>query len=167
MMDTTVARGAREPTPDVFTATSAGAPIWDSERAELQPGARIGRYVVLARLGAGGMYAAYYERSLGPDHPDVGVALGNLCEVALLQGRPDEALPLLERAVAIDARHAGPQEFELLHRFTLARALVGVGGDRTRALAEARAAAEGYRAADDSQQLAEVEAFLREHGDTR
>lgn len=39
----------------------------------------------------------------------------------LERGRPSEAFPLLERAVAIDEKHEGVQENELSHRFNLAR----------------------------------------------
>ncbi len=75
---------------------------------------------------------------------------------------------MLERAIAIYDAHEGEQLLELETRLSLARALVRTGGDRARALAEARKAAAGFGAAGGEgmvKLLAEVEAFLAEHGE--
>ncbi|MCA9690977.1 MAG: serine/threonine protein kinase, partial [Myxococcales bacterium] len=103
-----------------------------------------------------------FEAKLGADHPVTAGALGNLGGIALDEGRPAEALPSLERAVAIFDSHEGVQELELEHRFALARALVETGGDRARALAEARKAADGWRDAGEgrAKERAEVERWI-------
>jgi CHAT domain-containing protein/tetratricopeptide (TPR) repeat protein len=51
---------------------------------------------------------AIRERALGPDHPDVATALGNLALLYDDQGRYAEAVPLLERALAIREKALGP-----------------------------------------------------------
>ncbi|HEY8378866.1 MAG TPA: tetratricopeptide repeat protein, partial [Nannocystis sp.] len=109
---------------------------------------------------------AIREKALGPDHPLVASSLVGLGELALAQHRPADALRHLERAVAIYDAHDGLQENEPLARYHLARALVRTGGDRARALAEARKAIGGFRELGDGarEQLAEVEAFLARHG---
>ena len=108
---------------------------------------------------------AIQEKALGPEHPFVAAVLGALGEVALAQDMPAAALPHLERALTIYDVHEGVQEGELAARFNLARALVRAGGDRSRALAEARKAADGHREAGAGQakELAEIAAFLAEH----
>jgi tetratricopeptide (TPR) repeat protein len=128
---------------------------------------------VHAQTGAYAEAKPLYERALalrkqafGAEHPDVAVSLAGLGSVALAQGHAAEALPLLEQAVAIFDAHEGVQHSELKTRFGLARALVLAGGDRTRALAEARKAADGLREAGEGEAklLVEVEAFLADHG---
>ncbi len=47
------------------------------------------------------------ERLLGPDHPDVGLTLGNLAVVHLSQRKSTEAEPYLRRAIAITERQFG------------------------------------------------------------
>ena len=108
---------------------------------------------------------AIRERVLGVDHPAVAGSLGGLGALELAQGRPGTALPLLARAVAIFDAHEGVQELELAARIGLARALVRTRGDRARALAEARKAADGYRAAGEgkAKELTEAESFRAEH----
>ncbi len=44
------------------------------------------------------------EKSLGPDHPDVATALGNLAELYRQQGRYEEAEPLYKRVLDIFQR---------------------------------------------------------------
>lgn len=70
----------------------------------------------------------------------------NLGDLALKQRQHTEALSCLGRAVAIYNAHEGVQEHELRTRFSLAQALVRTG-ERTRALIEARKAADGFRKA--------------------
>jgi len=48
------------------------------------------------------------ERSLGTQHPDVAVPLGGLAAAMWALGRLEEALPLLQRALAISERTLGP-----------------------------------------------------------
>ncbi len=112
---------------------------------------------------------AIWEKALGPDHPDVAGTLGSLGNLALVQHQPAAALPLLERAVTVYDAHEGVQYFEPETHFSLARALFLTNGDRTRALSEARTAADGFRAAGEgkAKELAEVEAFLAKHSGAR
>ncbi|MBK7828671.1 serine/threonine-protein kinase [Nannocystis sp.] len=108
---------------------------------------------------------AILEKELGPDHPDVAISLSSLGNLALVQHQPTAALALLERAVTIYDADEGMQTFEPEAHFSLARALLLTKGDRTRALSEARRAADGFRAVGESKakELAEVEAFLAKH----
>ena len=51
---------------------------------------------------------AIREKALGPDHPDVALALNNLAELYRNQGRYAEAEPLYKRALAIEEKALGP-----------------------------------------------------------
>ena len=51
---------------------------------------------------------AIKEKALGPDHPEVALALNNLAELYRDQGRYAEAEPLLKRALAIRKKVFGP-----------------------------------------------------------
>jgi len=72
----------------------------------------------------------------------------------------------IQRALTIYDGHEGAEAGEPAVRFNLARALVRTGGDRSRALAEARKTDDDYReaGAGKAKELAEVEAFLAEQG---
>jgi tetratricopeptide (TPR) repeat protein len=61
-------------------------------------------------------------RMLGPDHPDVATALGNLARFYRVLGRVAEALPLAVRALTITERALGPEHPDV------ARALEGLAG---------------------------------------
>lgn len=89
--------------------------------------------------------------------------LNNLAKVQLLAGRPHNALPLFERAVAIFDAHEGAQRGEHYTSFNLARALIAAGGDRTRGLALAQQARDRFRESGDAKDLAEAEKFLAKH----
>lgn len=102
-----------------------------------------------------------WEKHSDPDHPDVAWGLVNLGDLLLLARRPREALPLLERAVHIMNAHDGVQPLEFAAHFALARAIVAVGGETSRALAEAR------RARDGDREAGEVERWLARHGERR
>ena len=56
---------------------------------------------------------AIREKTLGPDHPDVGLALNNLATVYLDQGRYTEAEPLYKRGLAIREKALGSDDPEL------------------------------------------------------
>ena len=88
--------------------------------------------------------------------------LGGLAETHLAAKRPTEALPRLERALALlppdDRTYLGPQL-----RFLLARALWDARADRPRARALAGRAAEEYAAiAGSDAELAKIRAWLAE-----
>ena len=51
---------------------------------------------------------AIWEKSLGPDHPQVALGLNNLALLYVDQGKYAEAEPLCKRALAIDEKALGP-----------------------------------------------------------
>ena len=51
---------------------------------------------------------AIYEKTFGPDHPNVAMVLNNLAELYLNQGRYADAEPLFKRSLAIDEKALGP-----------------------------------------------------------
>jgi hypothetical protein len=92
--------------------------------------------------------------------PDVAASLNNLADAYLLDNKPRDALPLLERALVIVDTYEGVQAAEFYAHYNLARALIATGGDRARALALARRARDGLREAGEARPLAEIEQFL-------
>jgi serine/threonine protein kinase len=88
--------------------------------------------------------------------------LVTLGDIALLQNRPQDALVLVERAIAIWDDQESDLVYEFNARFLLARALLATG-DRKRALTEAENARDGLTSAKVTDDLAEVEAWLAEH----
>jgi len=107
-----------------------------------------------------------WETNLGPDVPEVADALTSLAAVATRRGNPEEAVPLLERALQIRQRpgHRGDKLGATL--FDLARALhdspAGHGRDLDRARELAMQAAEALSTAGPARQgeLAAVMAWL-------
>jgi tetratricopeptide (TPR) repeat protein/predicted Ser/Thr protein kinase len=100
---------------------------------------------------------------LGPQHADLAFPLKGLGLAHLRAGRPRDALPPLQRALALDegAPGADPQERAEI-RWALARALRAVGRDPARARALAEAAAAGYRGLgnDWKDRVREIERWL-------
>jgi tetratricopeptide (TPR) repeat protein len=83
---------------------------------------------------------------VAPDEPGMYLMVATLGRCALAQGRRDEGLRQLERAVAM-AERGGVSAIESAPtRFTLARALVDAGRDRPRARSLAIGARDTYRA---------------------
>ena len=74
-------------------------------------------------------------------------------------------MPRLERAVRIMDKHDGIQERECEVHFAFAKALLASGGDRPRALGEARKARDGFleTGRGKSEEFAEVERWLKKH----
>jgi tetratricopeptide (TPR) repeat protein len=62
------------------------------------------------------------EKSLGPDHPNVAIHLGNLGELLLAANRLAEAEPLMRRALKIDEKSLGPDHPNVAIR------LINLGG---------------------------------------
>lgn len=60
---------------------------------------------------------ALKQRVLGADHPDVGLANGNLAFVLERMGRNEEALSFVERAIAIEGKKLGLQHPSLAMQF--------------------------------------------------
>ncbi len=105
-----------------------------------------------------------FEGAIGREAFPVSYPLTGLGEVLNEQGRHAEALPLLERALAIRESVPCPPP-EMLHtRFELARALYATDTDRARALELARSALELARGLEgEVSRKAELRAWLREH----
>jgi eukaryotic-like serine/threonine-protein kinase len=103
------------------------------------------------------------EAKLGPQHADLAFPLKGLGLAHLRAGRPRDALPPLERALALNegAPGADPQERAEI-RWALARALRAAGREPARARALAEAAAAGYRGlrADWKDRVREIERWL-------
>jgi tetratricopeptide (TPR) repeat protein len=49
-----------------------------------------------------------YEKSLGPEHPDVATSLNNLAELYRIQGQYGKAEPLYQRSLKIWEKSLGP-----------------------------------------------------------
>ena len=110
---------------------------------------------------------AIWEKALGPDHPDIAVPLMGLARDAFARHQPAKAVALAERALRmIRADHESPQYIARC-RFVLAQALWDApaerGRDRDRALALAQQVRDTFRERN-IKELADVEAFLAEHG---
>ncbi len=61
---------------------------------------------------AGALYQrapAIWEKTLGPEHPDVAQSLNNLAELYRAQGRYAEAEPPYQRSLAILEKVLGPE----------------------------------------------------------
>ncbi|HEU0029866.1 MAG TPA: serine/threonine-protein kinase [Kofleriaceae bacterium] len=103
--------------------------------------------------------------TLPPDHLIVGYILSNLGGVYWAQHRPAEAIPPLERALALREAQAGDAVELAGTRWALARALWDANRDRPRAVTLARAARDALAKADRRGEptLAEVTAWLKLH----
>jgi serine/threonine-protein kinase len=117
--------------------------------------------------GAAELALAVFERETDPRGFLVSFPLRTLglCDLGL--ARFDEALVHLERAAAIrDAIEKAPLRLAEVH-FPLARALLGAGGDRARAIALARRAPREYERAALTpvveRDLAEIDRWLAAH----
>jgi tetratricopeptide (TPR) repeat protein len=56
---------------------------------------------------------AINEKSFGPDHPKVAIALNNLAVLYFRQGKYSEVEPLFKRALAINEKKLGPDHPEV------------------------------------------------------
>ncbi len=75
--------------------------------------------------------AATSERILGADHPDTLQLMQRLATAYLAAGRPEQAVPAFQRALADSARALGPQHPAITGlRIDLGRALVAAGEPR-------------------------------------
>ncbi len=126
--------------PHLQAALKAGVPSADAGLGMAQCRGRAGDL-------AGAAEALAAARRAEPGNPTV---LANLGILALQQGRPAEAVPLLREALTLEPRL-------LEARFSLARALA-LAGDRTAAATEARQLLS--QLAPDAPQRAEVERLL-------
>jgi tetratricopeptide (TPR) repeat protein len=100
---------------------------------------------------------AIFRATLGPDHPYLAFAIAGRGRIALAQGRPEEALSLLEDALARDG--AGDPELRASTQLAIARTLTTLRRDPARARELATAAREGFAALTMPQRAAEAEAL--------
>jgi tetratricopeptide (TPR) repeat protein len=107
---------------------------------------------------------AIREKALGPMHPEVGSVLVSLGHLEVELSNHAGALPLLERATAIYDAAEGEQVNEEEARWLIARVLVETGGDRARAVEQARLARTIVAAQQDAGTLAEIDEWLALHG---
>ena len=85
-----------------------------------------------------------WAKELTADHPYFGDSLSGIGQSYLGEGTPERALAPLERGLAIrEKNRAEPSQISET-QFLLAQALWDSGRDRTRAVALARSAKEGY-----------------------
>lgn len=104
---------------------------WSTIRSAL----RTSLAIALARHGRLGEAEAEFrallevaESRLGPAHRNLRIRLNNLGYVLVLQHKYQEAVPILERAVALGEQHGGPMDSALQDaRDSLADALAGAG----------------------------------------
>jgi len=110
---------------------------------------------------------AYYERTrdiyaaaYGKEHPFYAVMMLNLGDCDLDLGRPAHAVPFLEEAVAVLRKSQSAPGRIADAEVVLAKALWRSGRDRKRARELARTARGLFSEAGDSEQVAEVDAWL-------
>jgi hypothetical protein len=96
------------------------------------------------------------EKALGPNHSDVGDTLRAFAELRVAQGKPAEAVRLLDRALSIADTYSKP-EFEM----ALAELLAKSDAARARALAEE--ARTTYERLGHRPGLLHADRFLAEH----
>ncbi|MGA9520166.1 MAG: serine/threonine-protein kinase [Myxococcaceae bacterium] len=100
------------------------------------------------------------DKSLG-DHPHVSRTLTLMGRARLGLGDRERAIPELERALTLAQKEGAPPGTLEEARFTLARALWGLGEDRARAVELATRARDGYaRQHHHQKDLAKVQAWL-------
>ncbi|MCA9649616.1 MAG: serine/threonine protein kinase [Myxococcales bacterium] len=107
------------------------------------------------------------EERLGPEHPDVALPLGLLAQVLMDRGRHQEALPMLERVLALRQPGAAPPAEIADTCRALGEALWITGADRERAVELMKRARALYVDIGEGQRddLELTEAWLREHGE--
>ncbi|MEO8554396.1 MAG: tetratricopeptide repeat protein, partial [Kofleriaceae bacterium] len=101
--------------------------------------------------------------TLPADHPNLSFALAGIGDALTEVGRPGEALPYLERALAIrTAHHMPPALLGELHTY-FAAALVGSPATHARAVQEARTALALFQQAGDTDDAHETTLWLAAH----
>ena len=132
-----------------------------------------GEYLVAAGKLAEGSAAfenalLHWEPRLGPDHPFLGYPLTGLGVARWRSGRPDQALPLLDRALRIREAHERDAGAIAETRLALGRVLwdldVDAGRDRARARQLVEQARDAYNGPRAKTRLAvEAREWLAEH----
>jgi tetratricopeptide (TPR) repeat protein len=101
---------------------------------------------------------ALYEKTLPLDAPPLAEPLLGLAEVALAQGHPMQALPLLTRALPL-----AQGSIKADTQYALARALWQAGRERARALQLVSQALAHYQQVGHAPKVAELERWLSTH----
>ena len=96
---------------------------------------------------------AIFDKTLGPDHPDVARSLRAQAILLSNEGRYDEAIGKYERALAMFEEAPAPPREIANTRFSLGQAVWESGGDRKRAHELATRAAQEYRALGADEQI--------------
>jgi tetratricopeptide (TPR) repeat protein len=133
----------------------AGEALWSGACHPLL--VRAGQSLDNARLtGPAAAYwselAAASDRILGPGHPDTPELMRRLAVACLAAGRPEQAVPAFERALADSARALGPEHPAVAGlQIDLGRALVAAGElqDAVAVLRDAAAGSERSHGQDD------------------
>jgi hypothetical protein len=137
-------------------ALAIAAAVYPADAYEVSS-ARVARGLALVGLERGAEARAdldaareAFERQLGSDHPFLADPLTGLGEVCLVEGRPEEARALLERAWELRSTHLADGGAREQTAFDLARAIWDAApADRRHALELAAEALEGYAAFPD------------------
>ncbi|HEY3803947.1 MAG TPA: tetratricopeptide repeat protein [Kofleriaceae bacterium] len=106
---------------------------------------------------------AIFDKTLPRDHPNVSFALNGIGDALTELGRPNDALPYLERALAIRTAAKMPDALVAETHFYLAAALAASPATRARGVAEARTALELYRRAGDDDDVKQMTIWLAAH----
>ena len=97
---------------------------------------------------------AMNQKVFDPGHPALANALDGIGMCLVERARPAEAIPVLERALAIRVAHSSSPEQISETRYNLARALWETKLDRKRALELAAKSRDGFAAAGSSARTA-------------
>jgi tetratricopeptide (TPR) repeat protein len=104
-----------------------------------------------------------FEATLGKNHPNVSFTLGGIGDALTELGRPQEAIPYLERALKIRIdTHMPVQRVAEIHYY-LGNALVRSPATRTRAFSEIRTALALYTQDEDDVDVREMKLWLAKH----
>ncbi|MDQ3365644.1 MAG: tetratricopeptide repeat protein [Myxococcota bacterium] len=104
------------------------------------------------------------EHALGKDHVELARPLVGLADVELQRRAPERALPLLERGLALRTANAANPSTLAHTRFLLAKALRALRRDPARVAALAKQARDAYAAAEDADEGAAIDAWLKTSG---
>ena len=103
--------------------------------------------------------------ALPAKHPSLGKALANVAYSLVRAGRPAEAVPLAEEAVAIAAASGNDDEMGHAHaRFALGAALAESGQDRARGRTLVEQARDAYAGAGKLKWRLEADVWLEKNG---
>ncbi|HEY1548880.1 MAG TPA: tetratricopeptide repeat protein [Kofleriaceae bacterium] len=106
---------------------------------------------------------AIFDKTLPADHPNVSFAVAGIGDALTELGRPLEAMPYLERALAIRVSRKMPDALVAETHFYLGAALVAAPATRARAIGEVRTALALYAKAGDTDDVENMKVWLHAH----